>query len=324
MAVEGVNGHPLSRRGHSAVYHPSSNTLIVFGGIYGYSKYLNELLIIKYDLKVGILTLYLPLQKRIMSCTIQKYSQNDEMRVIPDPRAWHSASIIGDSMYVYGGLKRHSIHTNELLSYNIKSSRWEVYNVKGEYAARACHSTFQRDNKIYVLGGHSKQRAKAGILDMLDDSISQTRINQVQVSDPFHFLPLDTMLVIEVLETEAQVKSLRLIQTQATLSEELSTSRTRQISLRGADLWDNSRSVFDWNFSTFPDIQMTRNSLKMSPRSIKRSAELFNKRVINPKSSNMAFNLNDKTNKNEESNNLLLPVPEKGEEDPFHFLQETE
>lgn len=98
---------PLQRRGHTAVFHEKTNQLIVFGGVFGYSRYLNEVLIFQFNAK---------LMK--MVCFRQEFLE-EEGAVIPEPRAWHSASIINGIMYVYGGLKRHNIHTNELLSYEI-------------------------------------------------------------------------------------------------------------------------------------------------------------------------------------------------------------
>lgn len=33
---------PLNRRGHSAVYHPETDSLYIYGGVFGYSNFLGD------------------------------------------------------------------------------------------------------------------------------------------------------------------------------------------------------------------------------------------------------------------------------------------
>jgi len=44
---------PLQRRGHSTVYDRSSNCLYVYGGVFGYSRFLSDMIKINYNAKVN-------------------------------------------------------------------------------------------------------------------------------------------------------------------------------------------------------------------------------------------------------------------------------
>ena len=49
---------PLNRRGHTCVFYPSENKLIVYGGVFGYGNFLKDMISITYDPSVKKLHIY--------------------------------------------------------------------------------------------------------------------------------------------------------------------------------------------------------------------------------------------------------------------------
>ena len=121
-----VNGvPPCPRRGHSAVVMGSC--MYIFGGLYGFSKYLNDLCV--YDGETNSWS-----KARIVGA------------LKPPPRAWHSCTVIGNGnsahwkqMLVFGGTAGRCVFFNDVWIFDAHSMSWfEVESKRSVFVGCVC------------------------------------------------------------------------------------------------------------------------------------------------------------------------------------------
>mgnify|MGYP001079094400 CR=1 FL=1 len=119
---------PISRRGHSTSYFPQSNCLVVYGGMYGYSRLLSSLYILDLNemlwIKVGNFT----------------------------KRAWHSASCLDKFIYIFGGYTESGI-SNDLQRFNVEERTCDFIEVQSKPSPRCGHISLSVEGFILILGG---------------------------------------------------------------------------------------------------------------------------------------------------------------------------
>ncbi|GMR60158.1 hypothetical protein PMAYCL1PPCAC_30353, partial [Pristionchus mayeri] len=132
---------PPARDGHSAVVY--NGQMIVFGGFE------------EQDQRFSQETFIFDFESATWS----------EMATMGDRPAWrdfHTAVVIGDDMFVFGGRcdimgQYHStrdVYDEKMRALNLKTQKWRVVETKGEIpSGRRSHSAFQYDGKMYVFGG---------------------------------------------------------------------------------------------------------------------------------------------------------------------------
>lgn len=144
--VEG-NDPPPSRTNHIAVTH--NDKLYVFGGTNGV-EWFND--IWRFD----------PI---LRSWTMLKCSG-----FVPQPREGHSASLVGDVIYVFGGRDVDGNDLGDLSAFKISTSRWFTFQNMGPGPSpRSGHALCTVGKRIYVVGGEGASsrgdEQKAYILD---------------------------------------------------------------------------------------------------------------------------------------------------------------
>lgn len=72
-----------------------------------------------------------------------------------EERAWHSATLINDKIYYYGGLKLNNEFSKSLLIHNLLNDTLSSIKLKGKNIERCCHSAVQVDTTILILGGYN-------------------------------------------------------------------------------------------------------------------------------------------------------------------------
>ena len=96
---------PITRRGHSCNVIGES-CMYVFGGLHGYTKYLNDLYVYNGD-------------KHEWKCL------NDNIAgTKPEPRAWHTTNVIGQQILLFGGTNGRYSFFNDLWILDTKQSFW--------------------------------------------------------------------------------------------------------------------------------------------------------------------------------------------------------
>jgi N-acetylneuraminic acid mutarotase len=119
--------------GHTANYYPTSKLFVVFGGfqrgIYSNSIYI-------YD---------------NTKWTKVEYREGEK---VPKGRIFHTATLVGDSLYVYGGETLDGSFMNDLWRYDLARSCWEEISIKGEVPkGRSGHSCVHYKGSLYIFGG---------------------------------------------------------------------------------------------------------------------------------------------------------------------------
>lgn len=81
----------------------------------------------------------------------------------PSARTGHSAAVVGDIMYVFGGRKEYGMNfTNELTAFNLGAHRWEVIsNYHGHTAPPADRCLVAVGKELVVLGGDRRSASRA-------------------------------------------------------------------------------------------------------------------------------------------------------------------
>lgn len=128
---------PRPRRGHSLTYDSASNRLIVYGGIYGYSRYLGDMFGLK--LTEGIW--------ESIECSSS---------FLPSPRAYHSASLHYSNLFVFGGLLSGDRVTNDLLVFNLVLRTWDKLDLPNIPEPRCGHCCVTVGSSFLVFGGLGK------------------------------------------------------------------------------------------------------------------------------------------------------------------------
>jgi len=130
---------PQTRRGHTTVYFELDESLIIYGGCSGQNAILNDLY--KYNLHTSSFTKIEP--------KFHKYW--------PEGRTWHTATIVDQWIYFYGGLKTNFQPTSEILAMDLTTHQWFplTYSVEKPIpeSNRFGHQTIKIGNSILVFGG---------------------------------------------------------------------------------------------------------------------------------------------------------------------------
>jgi hypothetical protein len=123
--------------GHSLQYHSETHSLIIYGG-FAKGVYLNQIYI--YDISGN-------------SWSVIKPDENDK-KDFPCGRMLHSAIILNDYLYIFGGKTGDGIYLNDMWRFNLFSQIWEKIKVTGEVPkGRSGHTMTSFENFIYIFGG---------------------------------------------------------------------------------------------------------------------------------------------------------------------------
>lgn len=132
-----IFGHqPQARRGHSTNYFKGNNVLVVFGGMYGYSKLLNSLYFF------------------YLNTMEWKKAERNEMW--PKQRAWHTASTVGRALYVFGGLLEGRQVTSQLLKFELDTVIWTEITLENSPCPRYGHVAVLAEDFVFIFGGYSQ------------------------------------------------------------------------------------------------------------------------------------------------------------------------
>jgi host cell factor len=135
---------PPARESHSAVLH--YDQLIIFGGSRGTIERLNDVWML--DLNTFTWNML-----ECKGCS-------------PTGRSQHSADVIDDKMYVFGGMvdstSMESIRvTNELYYLDLYTFEWDIYTHLLKPEPRANHATVVCDGRLYFFSGRGERKLKA-------------------------------------------------------------------------------------------------------------------------------------------------------------------
>jgi Rab9 effector protein with kelch motifs len=120
---------PTPRRAHTCV--PFDGGLFIFGGGSGTTG-LNDLW--RFDLVAHKFVRLHPVGKK------------------PEPRVYHTATVVRDAMIVYGGLDGRHCFSNIFL-YNFSANTWTELIVFGPKLSRISHTTTSIGSQLFVFGG---------------------------------------------------------------------------------------------------------------------------------------------------------------------------
>lgn len=134
LTVKNNHNRPSHRDGHSAVYYPKLDVMIIFGG--QSEKYCNDTHVLDFK----------------SSCWRPINAFGD----VPCGRYYHSGVLHGDSMIVFGGEKRMDTYLNDLYILDLKDYCWTRIdsNEQDIPGKRYNHSACIYDSKMFIFGGY--------------------------------------------------------------------------------------------------------------------------------------------------------------------------
>ena len=103
------------------------------------------------------------------------WSQLDCIGYIPAPREGHSAALVGDVMYIFGGRTEEGADLGDLAAFRISTRRWYTFqNMGPSPSPRSGHSMTAYGRQIIVLAGEpsstSREPAELSLVYILDTS----------------------------------------------------------------------------------------------------------------------------------------------------------
>ncbi len=143
---------PLPRWRHTATLFESTQILI-FGGFHNTDHRLNDVWV--FDTISNTWTQPNPKhnQEAAVSCQLA----NNEWTNVPPPRAGHSATLIGENVYIfggYGGLGYGRRDLDDVFALNVYTWQWSKITPKGAAPEkRSGHQAVAVEKKIYIFGG---------------------------------------------------------------------------------------------------------------------------------------------------------------------------
>lgn len=157
--------------GHSSVYHEETKTIYVFGG---HHSFITDSTLVDY------LYAYLPFKNKWRLLSPSKSF---------GPRYFHTASIINDQMYVYGGNAYNSTVDNnnykcfstQFLVYNIPCDTWNSLSEPSDLilnsfgTGRFGHSSVVHRNEMYIFGGFGNGLMLNSLLKYIPANCSQQK-----------------------------------------------------------------------------------------------------------------------------------------------------
>mmetsp|Transcript_17697 Transcript_17697/g.17670 ORF Transcript_17697/g.17670 Transcript_17697/m.17670 type:complete len:190 (-) Transcript_17697:42-611(-) len=163
----------MSRRGHSMTYFEEQDYLAVFGGIYGFSRLLDDLYIFNIPQMMWV-----------------KINENNS----PSKRAWHSAACLDNKMYIFGGVTENNGISNELFSYSILDNMWEKYEINSLPSPRCGHISLAIDGFIMIFGGKTTHDVPLNEVYVLNFNRNYeeyiTRVSNAQIKQELHDLKI--------------------------------------------------------------------------------------------------------------------------------------
>jgi dynein heavy chain len=145
----GTGPKPLARWRHSATLFENSQILI-FGGFHTTDHRLNDVWV--YD-TIGS-TWSQPNPRHNLESAIPCQLSNSEWPNVPSPRAGHSATLIGEYIYIfggYGGMGYSRRDMDDLYALNIYNWTWTKVNPKGAIPEkRSGHQAVAVEKKIFI------------------------------------------------------------------------------------------------------------------------------------------------------------------------------
>lgn len=165
----GKGAKPLSRWRHSATLFDNTQ-ILVFGGFHTTDHRLNDVWV--YD-TIGHVWMQ-PNAKHNAEAALPCQLSNSEWPNVPSPRAGHSASLIGELVYVfggYGGMGYSRRDMDDLYTLNVYTWTWSKVNPKGTIPEkRSGHQAVVVERKIFMFGG-SNSAVQLNDLFILDTEL---------------------------------------------------------------------------------------------------------------------------------------------------------
>lgn len=150
LTVTGVK--PLPRWRHSATLFENTQ-LLIFGGFHTTDHRLNDVWV--FDTVGACWTQ--PNAKHNQEASVACQLSNTEWANVPSPRAGHTATLIGEVVYVfggYGGMGYSRRDVDDLHTLNVHTWTWTKLNPKGSIPdKRSGHQAVAVEKKIFVFGG---------------------------------------------------------------------------------------------------------------------------------------------------------------------------
>ena len=150
--AQGEGEAPPARWKHTANLFDNTQ-LLVFGGFHTTEHRLNDIWIfdaVAYAWRQ-------PNRAHNVEASKPFQLSNQEWNNVPPPRGGHSATLIGDLLYVfggYGGLGYGRRDLDDLYALNIDTWKWTKIAAKGTYPdRRSGHQACAVEKKIYIFGG---------------------------------------------------------------------------------------------------------------------------------------------------------------------------
>lgn len=164
--INSVGMNPLPRWRHTATLF-DNNQILVFGGFHSTDHRLNDVWV--FD--TIALSWAQPNPKHNAEATIVCQLSNTEWVNVASPRAGHSATLVGECVYIfggYGGLGYSRRDLDDLYAINVYTWTWTKVNPKGTPPEkRSGHQACAVEKKVYIFGG-SNSSAQFQDLHVLD------------------------------------------------------------------------------------------------------------------------------------------------------------
>ncbi|KAJ1302955.1 hypothetical protein OPQ81_003248 [Rhizoctonia solani] len=123
---------PLARAGHAMVAY--DERLYVFGGFTANDVYLNDIWC--FDLET------------------RTWAEVQCTGVLPSPRECHSLSLVGDAVYLFGGMEKFGVILGDMWSFKISEKRWYRFpNMNHQPSERFGHTMATYEMRMLVFGG---------------------------------------------------------------------------------------------------------------------------------------------------------------------------
>jgi len=132
---------PIARYGHTATYYEKKNLLVIFGGrndhVSGDSEvnksYLNDIYILELD-----------------KLTWVRWDQSERKGLFPEGRYTHSASVLGNSIVIFGGLGEGNYCKSEILAFELEPPSTPSQQ-RASPTIEECRNNEENDNLILPL-----------------------------------------------------------------------------------------------------------------------------------------------------------------------------
>jgi len=170
---------PLARWRHTATVYDNTY-IIVFGGFHTHGHRLNDVWV--FD--AFTLTWSQPNEDHNLEAAQPCQLTNIEWPNVAPPRAAHSATLIGDNIYIFGGyggsgFSRRDL--DDLYSLNVKTWTWNKIAAKGTPPEkRSGHQACAIEKKVYIFGGTSSA-GQFQDLHFLDTEVEPPLWNKVNI-----------------------------------------------------------------------------------------------------------------------------------------------